>query len=117
MDANEDTPLFVLSPSKYKGIIMEKYINKYLLKGILLAFGMKLLLSGISLSDMGVMLGLIAVVGLQEWLDNKRDKQMQQVIDTVNQQNQVIAKIAAEVADAKTQISTIKLNAGFKKVI
>lgn len=96
---------------------MEKYISKYLLKGILLAFGVKLLVMGVSLPDMGVMLGILAVAGLQEYLDNKRDKQMQDVIDTVNKQNEVIAKMAVEISETKTQVSAIKIHSGFKKVI
>lgn len=120
MDENEvHTNLLVnLSPNIfYKGKQME-LIKGYVPHVLLVAQMVKFIVfGGASGVDMGIALGLCALVGFSEWLQNKRNRKLQDVVDIVNKQNEIIAKMAQEVAEQKTVIASIKMTSGFKKAL
>ncbi len=82
--------------------------------GLFCAFIGKLVIFGVNAAECGVALGLISLVALKEYVGFKKDKKIQDVIDTVNRQNEVIAKMATEIDNLKTAIVGVKMGAGFK---
>lgn len=82
--------------------------------GLFCAFIGKLVWFGVNPAECGVALGLVALVALKEYVGFKKDTKIQEVIDTVNRQNEVIAKMAAEIDNLKTAIVGVKMGAGFK---
>jgi hypothetical protein len=82
--------------------------------GLFCAFIGKLIIFGVNPSECGVALGLISLVALKEYVGHKKDVKLQEVIDTVNAQNQVIAKMATEIDNLKTALVGVKMGTGFK---
>lgn len=82
--------------------------------GLFCAFIGKLVLFGVNAAECGVALGLVALVAMKEYVGFKKDKKIQDVIDTVNKQNEVIAKMATEIDNLKTAVVGVKMGAGFK---
>jgi hypothetical protein len=92
---------------------MEKVTN-LIPMGLFCAFIGKLIMVGVNPAECGVALGLIALISLKEYVGFKKETKIQEVIDTVNRQNEVIAKMATEIDNLKTAIVGVKMGAGFK---
>lgn len=82
--------------------------------GLFCAFIGKLVWFGVNPAECGVALGLISLVALKEYVGHKKDLKLQEVIDTVNKQNEVIAKMATEIDNLKTALVGVKMGTGFK---
>jgi hypothetical protein len=78
---------------------MEKVTN-LIPMGLFCAFIGKLIMVGVNPAECGV--------------GFKKETKIQEVIDTVNRQNEVIAKMATEIDNLKTAIVGVKMGAGFK---
>lgn len=82
--------------------------------GLFCAFIGKLVVFGVSPSECGVALGLTALMAVKEYVGMKKDLKMEEIVKTINMQNEVIAKMATEVDNLKTSIVGVKMGAGFK---
>lgn len=82
--------------------------------GLFCAFMGKLVWFGVNAAECGVALGLISLVALKEYISHTKNQKLQDVVDTVNRQNEVIAKMATEIDNLKTAIVGVKMGAGFK---
>lgn len=92
---------------------MEKVTN-LIPMGLFCAFIGKLIIVGVNPAECGVALGLIALISLKEYISHTKNQKLQDVVDTVNRQNEVIAKMATEIDNLKTAIVGVKMGAGFK---
>ena len=90
---------------------MEKF-KKLLAEGLLLSFVIKMLIVSPSFSDMGIVLGLAAIVGLQHYLE--KSTEIQDVKTIVSKQTEVIQTMAVEMAKLKTSIEGVRLKESFK---
>ena len=89
-------------------------IKKYVPIGLLCAYLVKLIIYGTNFPEMGVVFALTAYVALRDYVE--KHKKVQEVLEIVNKQNEVIAKMATEVDAMKTSMVGLKMNQGFKKV-
>ena len=90
---------------------MEKF-KKLLPQGLLLAFTLKMLLITPGFSDMGIVLALAAIVGLQNFLE--RSIEIQDVKTIMAKQSEVISTMAVELSKLKTNVEGIRLKDSFK---
>lgn len=82
--------------------------------GLFCAFVGKLIVFGVNAAECGVALGLTGLIALKEYIGHKKNQQMEEIIKTVNMQNDVIAKMATEIDNLKTAIVGVKMGTGFK---
>lgn len=92
---------------------MEK-VYHLLPMGLLTAFVGKLVIFGVNSAECGVALGLVALVAMKEYVGIKKDAKMEEIVKTVNMQNDVLAKMATEIDNLKTSLVGVKMGAGFK---
>lgn len=99
---------------------METYA-KYLPSGLIFAFTIKQLAFGTSLSEMGVTFSFAALVALQTYLEKSKkiqevltqaDVKHKEVTEVVNKQNEVIEKMAREIALLRDSVAGVKLSSG-----
>jgi hypothetical protein len=91
---------------------MEKI--KYIPVGLLVAYVLKLIAMGTNAPEMGVVFALTAYVALKDYVE--KHKKVQEVLDVVNKQNEIIAKMATEIDNLKTSMVGVKMGQNFKKV-
>lgn len=89
-------------------------VYRLLPMGLFCSFIGKLVFFGVNPSECGVALGLTGLIALKEYVGYKKNQQLEEVIKTVNMQNDVIAKMATEIDNLKTSLVGIKMGAGFK---
>ncbi len=91
--------------------------------GLLSALVIKSLVSGAGLPEMIVATALIGLLSLREHLDKKLSNDQikehllaehKKIADIVSTQNQVIEKMANEIADQKTKLSSVQLATGMQ---
>lgn len=94
--------------------------------GLLFASVARTFISTPTLSDMGIILGLCSIAGLQFYLEqNKKysklettvEEKLKDMVHTINTQNEVIKKMALEVDGVRNNVSGLKLQQSMKKVI
>ncbi len=94
-------------------------INKYYYMGILCAIVGKMLVTGLSIPEALVGLGIIGICASKEYLEKHKDlqeikeitsKHRQEIDATYNKQNEVIAKMAIEIDNLRTTIGGVKLH-------
>lgn len=100
--------------------------KKNLPSGLLFAYMVKIIAFGASIPDFGIAGALIAVLGLQFYIEqNKKFKDfehstaetLKDMVHTINQQNDVIKKMAVEVDTLRNNVSTLKLVPNMKKML
>ena len=92
---------------------MEKV--KFLPIGLLCVYVLKLIALGTNFPEMGVVFALTAYVAIKDYMD--KHKKIQDMVEVINKQNEVIAKMVTEVDAMKTSMVGLKMNQGFKKVV
>ena len=92
---------------------MEKV--KFLPIGLLCVYVLKLIVLGTNFPEMGVVFALTAYVAIKDYMD--KHKKIQDMVEVINKQNEVIAKMVTEVDAIKTSMVGLKMNQGFKKVV
>lgn len=92
---------------------MERW-EKILPLSLLSLLAGKSLLVGTSVSEMGMSLGLVALVSINSILE--KHKKIQEIKNVVNEQNKVISKMAEELVEVRNTISTLKLQQSMRKL-
>ncbi len=86
---------------------------------------LKQLVTGCSLSEMGVAISLCAIVALKDHLEKHKEikevretvtKELEEMKFVVKQQNDVIEKLAKALDENRTSVASIKLSQGMKKI-
>lgn len=106
-------------------------VEKYMPMGLLCAFVLKVVLFGTSLSEMGVIFALASLCGIKEYMEKNRriqtveavlkehkeflDKKTEEQSNVISKQNEVIKNMADELDRVRSNITGLKMTAGFKK--
>jgi hypothetical protein len=90
-------------------------IKKYVPIGLLCAYVLKLIFLGTNFPEMGVVFALTAYVATKDYVE--KHKKVQEVLEIVNRQNEIIAKMATEIDNLKTSMVGVKMGQNFKKVV
>lgn len=98
---------------------------KSLPKGMFFAYLVKMLIITPSFSDMGILIALASVVGVEIFLEKQKSidevkdacaKQVQDIQIVVNKQNDVIAQFAVEFSKMKNDVSGLRIKQDFQKI-
>jgi len=101
---------------------MERF-NKYIPTGLLVAYVTKMLITGSTLPDMGILLGLISVVAISTYMEkNETIKEMGEALkkDTtemrqvITKQNEALTKMAVELDTMRTSVTSVKMGQNFR---
>lgn len=100
---------------------MDKILNLFP-KTLLAAYIIKMITLSPTVNDVGILLALASVVGIQLYLEKNStvedvrtdcNKQLAAIKETVNKQIEVISQMSIEVARVKTDMQGVRLKAGF----
>ena len=80
-------------------------------------FILKLVVNGVTPAECGVAIGLTALMAVKEFMNNKKNLKLHEVVETVAKQNEVIVKMATEIDSLKTAMAGMKMSHNFKKAI
>ncbi len=101
-------------------------IQKYIPIGLLSAFTLKVMVSGANLSEMGIILGLAAILGFKDYLEKKEtilevrtqcEKSIKDIEAVVKTQNEVIEKLAKAMDEQRTYIASTRMAQNLKSGI
>ena len=87
---------------------------KYLSYGLLVALVIKSIIAGASPSDVGIIFTVSSLALILSYIE--KHKKIQEIVETVNEQNKVIKKLAEELDHQRTALAGVKMGVGFQKV-
>jgi len=88
-------------------------ITKQVPLALLLSFTGKMLLTDVSLAQMGIVFALTGLVALQTYLE--KHAVLQDIKITVAKQNEVIEKMAKEIVEVRTSMGAFKMQHSMKR--
>ncbi len=100
-------------------------LNQYLPIGLLSALTLKLTILGANLPEMGMIFALVGLLGLREYLEKNKStlqikeeclKEISEIKAIVKMQNEAIEKMARVIDEQRTNVASLKLAAGMRKV-